>query len=128
MENNYAEALKRMVEGGKSPKAAVSALENVLQGRGRTALLPKIAYAFKKLVEKERRRNTITLSVSKEGQARSKKEAKEILRAMQVDADDVETKIDDTLIGGWRLEGREHLYDASFKKHLLSIYAKVIGQ
>ena len=50
----------------------------------------------------------------------------EALKAMQVKADDIEVKTDEHLIGGWRLEGREHLYDASFKKHLLSIYNRTI--
>ena len=34
----------------------------------------------------------------------------------------MKVRVDDSLIGGWRLEGRERLIDASYKELLLSIY------
>lgn len=126
LEHTYAEVLQKMVEAGKNPKASVASLRESLARTGRQALLPRIALAFMRIVERERSRNTLTLSVASTHAARAKTEAKQALKAMNVDADDVELKEDETLIGGWRLEGRERLYDASFKKHLLSIYNRTI--
>ena len=121
LEDSYAEALQRMVQAGKSPKAAVTALHQSLIKSGRIALLSRIARAFGRLSQREHARNVVTLSVAGKS-AHAKSEVKVLLDAMGVNPEEVETKTDDTLIGGWRLEGRETLYDASFKKHLLSIY------
>ena len=43
-------------------------------------------------------------------------------RAGALCAKDVDVALDDSLIGGWRLEGRGNLVDASFKKSLLDMY------
>lgn len=126
LEHAYARALQRVLESGKAPKAAVTALYEVLAQRGRVSLLPRIARAFERISARERTRSALTLSVASAHATGAKKEAKDILAAMHVDADDVEVRTDESLIGGWRLEGREHLYDASFKKHLLSIYNRII--
>src|SRR3989344_5046050 len=127
LENAYAEALQKVARSGKEPKAIVSLLHEALARRGRQALLPRIARAFARIAERDLSRNALVLSVAG-AEAKARKEAKQVLDAMHVDMKDVEVREDDTLIGGWRLEGREHLYDASFKKHLLSIYAKVINR
>ena len=126
LEHAYAEALKKTIENGKEPKAAMAALRDALEKRGRQALFPRITRALRMLLERERTQNTLTLSIAGAHATRAKKEAGEVLKSMHVKVDDVEIKTDEHLIGGWRLEGREHLYDASFKKHLLSIYNRTI--
>lgn len=123
MENNYAQALYRMLAGGMKSKEAVTKLRAALERQGRASLLPKIGRAFSRIAMREGKKNAVTLYI-----ARDKDEhgalsaAKGFLEEMGVAAKDVEVKTDENLIGGWRLEGREHLVDASFKKHLLSIY------
>jgi len=124
LEDSYAEALRKIVEAGKNPKAAVSALSEVLARRGRRALLSRIARAFSRLVERERAKDTLILSVPGKNSTHAKAEAKGILDVMNINSKDIEVESDETLIGGWRLEGREHLYDASFKKHLLELYKR----
>ena len=124
LENAYAQALRKVIEDGKSPKVALSALHEELLRRGRQTLLPRIARSFERIAERERARNTLTLSISGTHSVRAKKEAKETLEAMHISSEDVEVRTDDNLIGGWRLEGREHLYDTSFKKHLLELYKR----
>ena len=54
-------------------------------------------------------------------QAAAKREAKELLEKIGA-AKDVDVKIDESLIGGWRLEGKGMLVDRSFKKSLLEMY------
>jgi F0F1-type ATP synthase delta subunit len=123
MEQAYAQALWQMIEGGMEPKKALHALVESLKSRGRDALLPRIAKAFERLAEREMRKNTVVVSVAKEKDATAaKREAKELLEQIGADTKDIDVNIDESLIGGWRIEGRGVLADRSFKKSLLEMY------
>src|SRR3990167_4112711 len=126
MEQSYAQALWKLVEGGMVPAKAVRALHDTLKAHGREALLSRIASAFTRIAEREAKRSDVVLTVACEKDERhAHKEIKEMLASIGVDSKDLKTQIDDTLIGGWRLEGRETLTDASYKKALLDLYARV---
>src|SRR3989338_7510182 len=143
MESAYAQALWKMVEGGMTAAKAVRALEVSLNVHGREALLPRIGSAFARIAQRETKRSHIVLTVAREKDIhRARLSAKKYLDGMvaksarggsQPKADgpraqavgrDLKTQIDDTLIGGWRLEGREKLKDVSYKKALLDFYAR----
>lgn len=126
MEQAYAQALWKAVEGGMTPHAAVKALTEKLQRDGRTALMPRVARAFQRLAEREGSKHDIVLTVAREGDERqAKSAAKEILASLKADADGLKTQVDDSIIGGWRLEGRGMLVDNSYKSQLLKIYHRV---
>lgn len=126
METAYAQALWKMVEGGTSAVKAVHALRDTLKLHGREALLPRIASEFARIAQRETKRSDVVLTLAREkDERRAHKEIKETLTRMGVEQKDLKTQIDDTLIGGWRLEGRETLTDASYKKALLDLYARV---
>ncbi len=123
METAYAQALWKLIQNGKKPKEAVRALHEMLVRLGRVRLLPKIARVFERLAERDQARSGIVLSVAREKDERAAhKAAKQFLAEMDVDSKEVTTRVDETLIGGWRLEGKENLVDASFKKYLLQMY------
>jgi len=123
METAYAQALWKMVEGGMSPAKAVHALRDLLKARGREALLPRIGRAFARIAEREGKRTGVTLSVAREKDERDAKNAvKEILAKLDVEPKEVSIQVDESLIGGWRLEGRECLVDASYKRVLVDVY------
>lgn len=123
MEIAYAQALWKMVDGGMTPAKAVRALHETLKMHGREALLPRIASAFVRIAERETKRTDVVLTVAREkDERRAHKEVKEILTRMGVETKDLKTQVDDTLIGGWRLEGREQLVDASYKSQLLELF------
>ncbi len=123
MENAYAQALWGMVQKGKKPAEAVRLLKTSLEVRGRAALLPKIARAFARLAAREEGRSKMTLSVARAKDAKKAiKEVEKFLAEQKISDVDVCEEIDESLIGGWRLEGRGVLVDASWKKSLLSIY------
>lgn len=123
MEQHYAQALWKMIQNGKKPKEAVHALHEMLMRLGRASLLPKIARAFGRIAERAQSQGGVALSIAREKDERSAHKAvKQLLSEMGIDAKDVTTHVDGTLIGGWRLEGRENLVDASFKKYLLGMY------
>lgn len=123
MEHTYAKALWKMVEGGMTPKQGVATLHAYLTGRGRASLLPRIGRALARIASRERAKNTIVLSVARDKDVASAKRASaNFLKELGAAPDDLEVRVDESLIGGWRLLGREQLLDASFKKSLLSIY------
>ena len=134
METAYAQALWKMVEGGLTPAKAVRALEVTLKVHGREALLPRIASAFARIAQRETKRSDIVLTVAREKDIhRARLSAKKYLDGMVAKSArggsafgrDLKTQIDDTLIGGWRLEGKETLVDASYKNQLLALYNSV---
>ena len=123
METAYAQALWKMVEGGMTPAKAIHALQETLKANGREALLPRIARAFARIAEREAKRSDVVLTVAREKDERhAHKEVKGMLKEMGIDTKDLKTQVDDTLIGGWRLEGKEQLVDASYKNQLFELY------
>jgi F0F1-type ATP synthase delta subunit len=104
-------------------KDAVRAIHDRLAKEGRAVLLPRVAHAFMRIAERESRKSDYTLTVAREHDlAHAKKEMKALTGDLGIDVDNLKTQVDDSLIGGWRLEGNERLVDASYKKGLLDIY------
>jgi F0F1-type ATP synthase delta subunit len=123
MENAYAQALWHLIAKGMDPKKAVHALREILVARGREVLFPRIAKAFVRIAAREANRSDVTLHIAHaKDEWHAKSEAEGALKKMNLDAEITNVKIDNNLIGGWRLESGEHLIDNSYKKHLLSIY------
>lgn len=111
---NYAHALARLVLGGDTPAAAVKKVHTLLVAQGREQLIPAIGRAFVRIMAREGAKKRAILFVARksdESVARKESGAKE-----------AELAIDDSLIGGWRLEAGETLEDASWKQSLLTIY------
>lgn len=128
MENAYAQALWKMVEGGMTPLKAVAAIKETLAAHGRTALLPRIARAFARLAEREARKSDVVLTIADEKDEKgAKKAAQEILTKLGLESEGLKTRVDDTVIGGWRLEGKGLLVDHSYKQRLLSMYTRVVS-
>lgn len=122
----YAQALWQLVLSGMDAKAAVHAIHDRLEKEGRAILMPRVAHAFARIAERESRKTDYTLSVAREEDlAHAKKDMKALTGDLGIDVDNLKTQVDDTLIGGWRLEGNERLVDASYKKQLLDLYNSV---
>ena len=123
MEQAYAQALWNMVAGGMNHSKAVSALQGTLKAEGRESLFPRIGSAFARIALRESKRSTITLTIARASdEAHAKREVKGALKECGLEDREIITRIDPSVIGGWRMEGAEHLIDASYKKHLLTIY------
>lgn len=123
MERAYAQALLHMIQKGKSPEDAVRALHEALVRSGRASLLPKIARAFLRISSTEHTRDGVTITVARQSDAdKALAAAHKHLEAIKADNKNIAVRLDDSLIGGWRLEGKEQLVDASYKKYLLEIY------
>jgi F-type H+-transporting ATPase subunit delta len=126
MEKAYAQALWSLVERGMDLKKAVHAVHEKLASEGRSSLMPRVARAFERLAERENRKRGFVLTVAHEKDAEgAKKEAKTYTSEFGIDVADLKTQVDDSLIGGWRLEGNERLVDASYKQRLLELFNSV---
>jgi len=123
MERAYAQALWRKILSGEKPAHAIAALHRLLTTQGRTALMPKIGHAFERLALRERGQHTMRLTVAREKDtARARKHAQEFLKG------DVhmETVLDESVVGGWRLEGNDLLIDNTHKRHLTELYRRIV--
>lgn len=116
MEEAYAQALWQAIKGGKTPKEAVSAVHAMLVRQGRLGLIPRIERALKRLAARESAARP-KLFVAHQ------KDAKHALEKSGLDEADV--YVDETLIGGWRLESADTLVDNTYKSRLLEIYSSV---
>lgn len=126
MEKMYAQVLWKLVEGGMTPRGAAAALKHKLEQDGRAALLPRVARAFARIAERESGKSDMVLTVAREKDERNARaKAKEAMASLGMDAGDLKTQVDDSVIGGWRLEGRGMLVDNSYKATLLGIYHRV---
>ncbi len=126
MEQAYAQALWKMIEAGRPPQSAVKSVHGALEARGRLGLLPRISRAFSRIANRAIARDNVVIYVAREKDAKHVlKEAAPIFAETGIEAKNVEIRIDENCIGGWRLEGKEALYDNSYKKHLLSVYNRV---
>ncbi len=120
MPEAYAQVLNRLLEKGEAPHAAVQKVHESLKASGRTALFPKIARAFERLMHKKNSRTAVRLFVATEGDSRNAKHEAE--HALGTTHEHMQVVSDQSLIGGWRVEAGEKLVDMSYKKALLSIF------
>ncbi|MBV9159504.1 MAG: F0F1 ATP synthase subunit delta [Candidatus Kaiserbacteria bacterium] len=127
MEQTYATALWKLVENGMEYREAISALRENLAKTGRGNLLPRIGKAFERIAAREAAKNDVTLIIASEAdEKKAHAAAKKALEAMNVDVKHLKTRIDPTIVGGWRLEGAGILVDESYKKSLLDMYNRAI--
>ena len=114
LEQTYAQALWELLQRGEKPKAAVTKIHEALARSGRGALMPSIGRAFERLAQREALKNASVLVVArKQDESRARKES---------GAKDAELRIDESIIGGWKLFHNGQMRDESWKSALLSIY------
>ena len=124
MEHAYASAILSLIRKGAAPEAAVAAVREALLRRGRLKLFPKIAGAFLRLAAKEEASRAATLTIAKE---EDREAALAEARRHVPEGSAITVRIDPSAIGGWRLVAGGTLVDATFKKHLLSIYDRTVS-
>lgn len=121
MEQAYAQALYTAIANGTDAKKAVHALAERLKRESRVALMPRIAKAFARVAQRESAKKSTKLFVAREHDSHTAVEAAG--KFARVAKHDVH--VDESLIGGWRLEICDTLVDASYKKHLLDIFNRI---
>lgn len=120
---HYAEALIAVLNAGHDPKQTLARLDEVLARRGHMKLKPAILrHTYIRLQE---RTAAARLSVAvKEDAVKYTKEAESFLRDRDI-AGSPEVVVDETLIGGFKLEGGNTSLDRSYKRALIDLYRTI---
>jgi len=121
----YAHALSRSLENITNSNQAemrVEELVAVLKKDGKMRALPAILREFERIeARKFSQKPTLTLA----RQSDIKKAVSELQKYTTSPPSDIETKIDERLVGGWRYTNSDTLIDASHKSALLELYRRV---
>lgn len=127
MPAEYAHALYRAIQDAPDSHTAqryTDALIAHLKREGRMRALPAIARELARIDERRAATRPV-LSVARE---RDIERARTQL-AKYLDADvQPATRVDERLIGGWRYTDTNTLVDASYKRALLDLYARITAQ
>ncbi len=110
----YAKAMFALSSAGKNASDVVSGAVKSLKARGALGLLPKVLSAYERLVERAGTQGAV-LTVARETDKSG------ALDASNAESD-IEVKVDESIIGGYRLESKGKLVDNSFKLQLLQVY------
>lgn len=117
---NYAKALFEAGKNGTQTDVLMRGLIRSLKGRGAMRLLPHILTQYERLAARLRR-DTPILTIARESDRADAVQASGASAATTV-------VVDERIIGGYRLEEKGVLKDASFKRHLLEVYRRVRAQ
>jgi F0F1-type ATP synthase delta subunit len=120
MENAYAQVIWRLVQGGTSVRVAISKVEEHLTHTGRQGLMPRVMRSLSRLVQSHTTQSSSIVVATAADATHASREA----MAKHTIQDTLQTRVDPSLIGGWRLETPVLLIDTSYKKTLLEIYRK----
>ena len=128
-QDDYVYALSQVLVG-KSAQEKEFLYANfigVLTARGHLKLLPHIQSALQRISQARERRENIRVSTrSPEAHRRFRGSIETYVKEFGGQNTDVEEIIDENIIGGFRIEGKDHLVDASYRKMLLELYKKMV--
>ncbi len=113
--DSYARAILELNKKGDKADSIIEGLLKSLRERGSLLLLPQILSAYKRLTYRGDS-NKAVMTVARES------DKEECLKSLNIDANNLDFKIDERLIGGYRLEQDGKLLDNSFKAKLLQVY------
>lgn len=124
----YAQAFGEVL-GDKEMKHGSEYAQNllrVIRYRGHQRLLPSIVTELETKVKEQGEVGVLTLTVARsEDEAVFQGAIEKDQKDFGFDDVEVQTVVDDSVIGGYRIESREHLIDRTYKKALLEMYQKM---
>lgn len=123
----YAKALMSLSDSGAAQKETFTkSFADLLKRKGDAGLMTSISREFSKLQEKKQRAKTVKVITAKE---LTDGEVDDILKKCLPNHGEFDTivkKVDETLIGGFRIETTTNIIDISYKKSLQSMYRKML--
>jgi len=114
---NYAQALKQALYKEDDFEKIWQNFLMVLKKRGVLKLLPKILAVLEKDLNQKSERKLLTIATEKD---------RENIIIKNNIAPEVQVKVDNSILGGYRLESPGELLDASYKTKLLELYRAII--
>jgi len=125
---HYAQALFELSKQEKNPQKMMDAFVHMLKEKNALGLLPQILRHLQAILARASRNAPVLTLARQEDESTVREEIAPTLKHAEIDPADVTVKIDDTLIGGYRLEYPGNLIDTSYKNQLLQIYRKITAQ
>ena len=117
----YAQAGYEALEGGMPIAKVLSRLEEVLTSRGHASLYKESLGGLLARVEKKESENVAHVTVAHKGAEKNfATEIKSFLKEGGIEHSSIH--VDETIVGGYIIEGKGKREDASYKKSLLEIY------
>ena len=124
MKNNYIEAVLEMIEAGKESKEVLAGLKKTLATRGHERLYAPVLRGVARVLE-SKEAAAVEVVVAKEADAKAFATAiNEALQELSITEKPTVT-VDETVIGGFVVEGRTQRFDASYKTKLVQLYRKI---
>ena len=124
--SHYAEATHKALVGGMPIDRVLVRLRDVVRAHGHEPLYGQILLDLLRLLEKETRTRTATVTVAQGGAEKLWKDAIDAyISAEHIDARMV--TVDPTIIGGYKISVGGKEVDATYKKSLLKIYQSLVA-
>lgn len=125
LKDTYSEAVLALHKEGASFDKLLTKLDLVLEKRGHQKLRAQILRAIKATLENTKRNApTLILGKSKD-EASFKTDIEKAVAMLDIKTDNIQTEIQDGLIGGFILETRSKRIDASYRTKLLGLYERI---
>ena len=99
---------------GGQTKAALDSFVEYIHARGYAKLLPRILAEYERLSQSAKQSSTVVTLAAK-------RDLKDVLAAHGIE-EKVETRIDETIVGGYTIETDSRFIDASHKNALIRLY------
>jgi F0F1-type ATP synthase delta subunit len=126
MLNTYVTALVAELHTESDTTAALKNLRESMEARGHVALYPRVLRATLRRLEAAPAPVTVRVARAEDVAAHTKAIAG-ALHTLSTPADATpEVVIDETLIGGFRVEHNHRVVDATYKNALISLYHRII--
>jgi len=124
MKDTYQKAVLAHIKDGVAIETIVTGLDRVLALRGHQQLSGAIWQSVLRVIEAEKAAGSTVYVISLAAYQSLKTQITKVLHAINA-PDDVTVVVDQTLIGGFVVEGNSNRVDLSYKKQLVDLYRKI---
>lgn len=120
----YAKAL----HGGSVDSGFINGFLELVKARGHVRLLPRILLEFEKLEQVSDGDGSVSVTVAREGDLEKlKSDIRMRVKELGVAEGDVVTEVDEKVVGGFIVKGRDTLIDMSHRSMLIGLYKKLVN-
>ncbi len=126
MKKNYIKAIMELLAAGQAIDVVLAHLKEVLARRRHLSIHSDILKGLQAEMERSAKENAAVLFVAKVGDSAKLAAAVDAaLSSMKESGAQVRTVVDETLIGGFKINHNGKTVDASYKTKLLTLYKNI---
>lgn len=120
---DYITASAQLIESGTDIETVLSGLKRTLTRRGHERLLPRVLSGLRAHLDAHTIDDAYTVVVARE---KDRETFSQEIDAMRGEKEVHATHVDDRIVGGYILEGKDTIIDASYKTALRALYNRII--